>query len=314
MKRKIAVAFSAINDSRLERIKSIAPDFDVVVTNEDINDAEVIFGNVRPALLADAKKLKWMHTQTAGVNTYLAPGIVLPQELVMTNSSGAFNIGIAEHLLVMAMMLLRKMGAYRQNQNSHKWENLGAYRNIFGAEVCIVGLGDIGRRFAVLCKALGAKTTGVVRNPRKQPPDFTDAIFTADRLDEAISTADIVALCLPGTDETSNLFDAARLSKMKPGSIILNIGRGSAINGEALADALQSGRIAGAGLDVTHPEPLPESSPLWDMPNVIITPHISGRDSEGLTLDLVFEKFCRYLEEYVAGRPFDRVVDQKAGY
>jgi len=312
--RKINIVHWAMNEERMGRIIAAAPGFEVINEPDNFADCEIIFGNPPADALATAARLKWLHTGTAGVNAYCAPGVILPEGLVMTNSSGAFGISISEHLLTMAMYLMRKLGSYRANQNAHKWQNLGPVGTIYNAEVCVVGLGDIGGNFAMRCKALGARVTAVVRNPRKDLPPHCDAVFTADQIDQAIIKADIVALCLPGTADTAALFDAARLAKMKPASYILNIGRGNAIDTFALIDALQSGHIAGAGLDVTHPEPLPENSPLWDMENVIITPHISGRDDRGLTQDIIINKFCEYLDCYINDKPFPRTVNQTAGY
>ena len=135
-----------------------------------------------------------------------------------------------------------------------------------------------------------------------------------DKLDEAIAGADAVALCLPGTDETAHIIDKPRMMRMKPGVFILNIGRGSAIEQEALIELLENGHLGGAGLDVTTPEPLPINSKLWDMPNVILTPHVSGGASMEHTLDLIVSKFARYLRDYAAGQPFTRVVDKVLGY
>ena len=138
-------------------------------------------------------------------------------------------------------------------------------------------------------------------------------LFTTNHIDEAIKDADIVALALPGTGETTGILSRKRLSGMKEGAIIVNIGRGSAIDQDALIELLQNGHIGGAALDVTTPEPLPPNNPLWDIPNVLITPHIShgGRDNVS---GLIIDKFIRYLDDYVNGRPFQRVIDRNTGY
>ena len=164
------------------------------------------------------------------------------------------------------------------------------------------------------CRALGAYVRGVVRSARKEKPVSVDELFTIDRLDDAIADADVVALCLPGTKETQHLFTKEQMFKMKKGAFLLNVGRGTAIDQDALVEMLESGHLGGAGLDVTSPEPLPSNSKLWGMTNVILTPHVSGNDSLPYTVDMIVERFIRYLCDYLAGRPFDRVVDRDAGY
>jgi len=145
-------------------------------------------------------------------------------------------------------------------------------------------------------------------------PHGVDELFVGDELDKALDGADIIALCLPSTNETTQLFDAARLKRLKKGSMILNVGRGTAVDQDALIELLQSGYLGGAGLDVTTPEPLPADSPLWAMPNVIITPHISNGVSLDITLDFIFNKFTEYLQNYIDGKQFKRVVDRSVGY
>jgi len=212
------------------------------------------------------------------------------------------------------MMLLRKMDMYARNQPLAKWDNLGMSQTLYGKLVTVVGLGDIGGNYSERCKAMGARVRGVVRTARAEVPPCADELFTVDQLDAALAGADIVALCLPGTDDTKQMFTREQLTKIKTGAYLLNIGRGSAIDQDALIDLLKSGHLAGAGLDVTTPEPLPADSPLWTLPNVIITPHISGGASPEFTFDLIVDKFIEYLRDYAAGKPFKHVVNRQAGY
>ena len=317
--RKIGVVFADLNEARTEKIRATATaaGFEVVFDKPDslaLADCEVIFGNAAKEVIQAAKGLKWLHTQTAGVDLYLRPETGLPGDVLLTNSSGAFGVGIAEHLLTKALMLLRKMDEYGKLQAQSKWINLGRVKTLYNSTVTVVGIGDIGGAFAQRCKAMGAFVYGVSRSARKETPSWSDGMFTVDNIDEAIKNADIVALCMPGTPETTGLFDKNRLAAMKKGAILLNIGRGSAVDQDALINALKSGHLGGAGLDVTTPEPLPADSPLWLMPNVIITPHISGGDSLDLIQDLITDKFVRYLADYAAGRPFEYIVDPKVGY
>jgi len=315
--KKIGITFEAITDCQLEAIKNIASDYEVVKLRpraEEIIDCEIVFGYMVPELLPQAKNLKWFHASFAGVDSLINEKVNFPEDVILTNSSGTYGIGMSEYLLTTLLMLFRKNMGYAKLQFSNTWKSLGHVKAVYGSTVCVVGLGDIGENFAKRCKALGASVTGVARNKRSELPENVDKMYTIDELDEAIKDADVVALCLPGTAETIGLFDHSRMMKMKEGAIILNVGRGSAIDTSALIELLESGQIGGAGLDVTDPEPLPSTSKLWQMENVIITPHISGGQNLDLTNNLIAEKFTTYLKDYLEGRPFQRVVDKKNGY
>ncbi|MCL2864432.1 MAG: D-2-hydroxyacid dehydrogenase [Lachnospiraceae bacterium] len=315
--KKIAVTFTPISAEILEKIRWVAPGYQVIEMPMDdarLAECEIVFGQAHPKILAESKKLEWYHTQSAGVDYVLKSEYRFPEEAILTNSSGSYGVTISEYLLTITLMLLRKMNEYVLVQRECKWQRLGAEKSVYGSTITIVGLGDIGENYARRCKALGATVNGVVRRARANKPDCVDALYTVDALEKAIAAADVVALCLPGTEDTYHLFDKARLKQMKKGAILLNIGRGTAIDTKALIGVLQSGHLGGVGLDVTDPEPLPEDSPLWKMPNVMITPHVSGNNTLPLTNEMGVDKFVKYLEDYVAGRAFERIVDQKAGY
>ena len=315
--KKLAVTFELITEAGLEKIESVAPEYEVVQLDpkdESIPQCEIVFGWMSLEMIHQSTALKWLHTSFSGVDSLLKPESNFPKDVVLTNSAGTYGIAISEYLITTTLMLMRKNMAYAKLQFQNTWQPLGTMKAIYGSHICVVGLGDIGENYAQRCGALGAKVSGVVRQVRTTKPDAVDQLYTIDQLDEAIQDADVVALCLPSTSETIGLFDEARLNQMKPGAIILNVGRGTAIDTESLIAALESGHIGGAGLDVTEPEPLPADSPLWQMDNVVITPHISANQSEALTSQLIVDKFVRYLQDYVAGRRFERVVDKEAGY
>ena len=317
MNRKIAVNFTDLTEKRLARIIAAVPGFDILTADQfkaGISECEIIFGHVNEKQLRSAKNLKWLHVQSAGVEYYLRPEMGLAESVILTNSAGMHGIGIAEHMLTFTLMLMRRMHSYVSQQPKHKWEYLGSVQSIYQSLITVVGLGGIGSEYAARCRALGATVRGVVRTPREETPDCVDTLFTIDQLDEAIKDADVVALTLPSTAETIKLFDKERMLKMKKGAFILNIGRGTAIDQDALIELLESGHLGGAGLDVTEPEPLPADSKLWDLPNVVLTPHVSGGGSLDITSDLIVDRFVDYLRDYIAGRSFKQVVDRKAGY
>jgi phosphoglycerate dehydrogenase-like enzyme len=234
-----------------------------------------------------------------------------------TNAAGAYGTAISEHLITMALMLQRHMAGYIENAKKREWKYLGKVRSVHGSTVTIAGLGDIGSCLAEKMHAMGADIKVITRKERWGFPSYiSEACLSSNtaQTDRILSMADIIALCMPHTPETINFISAERIKKLKPGVIILNAGRGSAIDEEALADGLESGHIGGAGLDVTAVEPLPASSRLWGCPNIIITPHVSGGSSLDYTFELIFDKFIKYLGDYINGRPFAAAVDKTAGY
>ena len=277
-----------------------------------LEDIEVLMGYFPPDLLKDLPALKWLQTPAAGVERWC--GDIYPnRDVVLTNCSGAFGVAISEFMLTGLLMLMRNMPAYMANQRSHTWKGAGNCRSVFGSTVTVVGMGDIGRKFAARAKALGAKVRGVRRTPRGEAENFDEVYATAD-LKQAVSGADAVVMCLPGTPETASLVSREIIDSMDPKTIVVNCGRGATLDQDALTDALREGRIAGAVLDVFQVEPLPADSPLWDMDNVILTPHISGHDDDPINAAAIFDIFRENLTRYLAGEPLMHVVDRSRGY
>ena len=316
--KKIGITFTPMTDTRLNKIKSVAQGYELVIADdndEKLKECEIVFGPMSPKLVSQSQKLKWLHAQWAGVDHILKTDYGFPEHVILTNSSGSYGVTISEYLLTVSLMLLRKMNEYVILQQKCEWKWLDKEKSIYGSTICVLGLGDIGENYAWRCKALGAKSVkAVVRTHRTNKPDFIDELLTVDNLKEAICDADIVAICMPGTSETAGLISKDILRSMKQGVILLNIGRGIIIDTQALIDELNSGHIGAAGLDVTYPEPLPKDSPLWKMQNVMITPHVSGNNTLEVTNDLGVDKFVKYLADYIAGRPLERVVDKTLGY
>ena len=244
------------------------------VTAEQLARATVILGAPKPADLVHAVRLRWLQSQWAGVDEYLAPG-VLPERVAVSGSTGAYDQTVSEHMLTCLLALLRKIPQYRDCQRERQWKDLGEMRSIRGANVLVVGAGNIGAAFARLCKALGAHTVGLKRTVGA-PIDGFDELDTMDRLDDRLPEADVVALVVPHAPETVGLMDARRLKLMKPDAVLINAGRGSVIVDRDLCDVMGAGHLWGAALDVFVPEPLPADSPLWGVPNLLITPHVAG--------------------------------------
>lgn len=309
-----------VEQRHIDRLVAVAPEYEFRFVNkeeqpasqEDLLWADIILGEVRPRLLSACTKLRWMQTCSSGVDHFLKPGI-LPDGILLTNSSGAFGLAISEHLLAVTMSLQKKLELYRDAQHHQEWKSLGNISSIHGSTVLILGLGDIGSQFAMRCKALGATVIGLRRSIGDKP-DYVDELYTTAELDSLLPRSDVVALTLPETAETKGLFSRQRIELMKPGSLLLNVGRGSLVDTEAVCDALESGHLAGAGLDVTDPEPLPKNHRLWSIPTALITPHISGFYFLKGTFDRIIDIFADNLGRFYRGESLINKVDAAAGY
>lgn len=282
------------------------------VTQEDVDWAQVILGNVPAAMLHGSPALEWLQTNSAGVEPYIQPG-VLAGDTLLTNATGAYGLAIAEHMLGMLLELFKKLELYRDAQKSGAWQSQGAVKAVYGSTVLVLGMGDIGGKFAARCKALGAKVIGVRRSPRPCP-EYADEVHLLEDLDSLLPQADVVAITLPGTDATRGLMSRERLAKMKEGAVLLNVGRGFIVDTEALCDALERGHLSGAGVDVTDPEPLPPTHRLWNIPTAVVTPHISGFYHLRETHERIVGIFLENLRHFQAGEPLRNLVDFATGY
>ena len=271
------------------------------VTPEQIAQATIIFGWIRAKDLKEAVRLKWFQTMWAGTDEYEGEGI-LPPGVILTSSSGSNSQSVAEHMLASLLALCRRLPTYRDSQRQHLWKDEGKMKTISGGTVLVVGAGHLGSAFASRCRALGAKTVGLKRTVRG-PVEGFDQVYPMDQLDELLPQADVVALVLPHNPQTIGLMDGRRLSLMKEDAILISSGRGSVLDQDALARVMGEGKLWGAALDVTTPEPLPADSPLWDIPNLLLTPHVAG----GMRLEITRKNCIKMaqdnLRRYLAGEP-----------
>ncbi len=282
------------------------------LTPEDVKGQQVILGHIPPHLLSHADALQWLQLSSAGADRYFGPD-VLPEEVLLTNAVGAYGLAVSEHMTAFTFSLLRRFPQYARNQHDHIWKIMGSVKAVSESVIVVLGMGDIGSSYGRQMKALGATVIGV-RRTNKEKPDWADEQYTIDELDSVLPRADVVAMVIPGGDATRHVMDARRLTLMKEDAVLINVGRGTAVDTEALTEALRSGRIAGAALDVTDPEPLPADHPLWDMDNVLITPHASGNYLLKGTLDRVVGILTENFRRYVDGEPLKNVVDRRLGY
>lgn len=235
-----------------------------------LGTAEIIFGNPTTDELRRAKALKWVQMTWAGADRYYSGDF--PRNIRLTTASGAFGETIAEHALAMLLSLCRRLPAYIR---AGAWYDLGCEKQICGATAMIFGCGDLGSSIARRLKALGAATVGVCRNARHRREHF-DVLTTMECAEFFLPEADFVLCALPHSPQTAGYFNSIRIGLLKQNAIFINVGRGSLVDIDALAQALSEGRLFGVGLDVTDPEPLPQGHPLWMLPNAIITPHVAG--------------------------------------
>lgn len=256
-----------------------------------------------------APRLKWIHITGAGVE-HLAPMDWLPPGVSLVNSKGVHALKAGEFGIMALLMLNNALPAIISNQKKAVYNPLYS-TPIAGKTVVVIGVGNIGKAVATHARALGFHVIGVSRHGN--PVDGVDEIFTAAQLDTVLPRADFVFVVTPLTEETRNLLDRRRLALLKPGAGLVNIGRAAVVDYQALVEKLENGTLSGAILDVFDTEPLPADSPLWNVPNLIITPHISADDGNAyiaLTLKLFFENMRRYLK----GEPLNNQVRTDLGY
>lgn len=291
---------------RVEVVVALAPEAEA-----HLADSAMIAGF--PFAMPDfsqAPRLRWVHSFSAGVDRVLTP-YIREHDILLSNSSGIHATPIAEHII--GFMLLFTRGFYRtfKNQGEHVWKKDDTLGELRGASVLIVGMGAIGEETARLASAFGAHVSAVVRTVRERP-SFVEKIGAAADIEGMLPDADFVAITLPYTRDTHHFFNAEKFARMKSSSVIINIGRGGIIDQDALIEALTERKIFGAALDVTDPEPLPKESPLWDMENVIITPHHSGLSHE--YMNRAISLFCDNLKAFLDDFPLPNEVNKALGY
>lgn len=308
-------------EQHLKRIREAAPDADIMIikSRKDWTDAvarqcadfDIFLGILLDAWIDKLLNLKWAQLASAGVDRVLKSQEVMNREVVITNASGVHAIPISEYILSLMFAFARNLPQHMRSQSAGKWERQGETRELEGTTVGLIGVGKIGEKTAQKAKALNMKVLGVRRNPDRTSP-YVDKTVGPDGLHDVLAASDWVVVTAAGTEETNGLIGEPELAVMKQSAVIINIARGSLIQEDALVRALQEKRIAGTGLDVFETEPLPEDSPLWQMPNVIITPHVAG--GTPYYMDRLMDIFVENLKRYQAGESLINVVDKQLGY
>lgn len=318
---KILVINSELEQKHIDLIKDTAQKIkaDVCFVNnedeigDDFKDAEVIYGfGLKTA--AASKDLKWLCVHSAGVDYLLKPGVFANKDCIITNSAGAYGVSIAEHIIMVSLMMMRQMNVIYKSSINGIWADKLPQRSLKDCRITVLGTGDIGRNFAKRARAFDPKSIiGVNRSGRCNEGAF-DRIAKIDELDNVLKESELLVMCLPDTDETKGILPKERLALLPKGAYIVNVGRGSAIDEDALADRLESKDLSGAALDVFASEPLPENSRLWKIDNLIITPHVAGNLTLRYTLDRNVEMFVEDLVNYAKNRPLKHQIDKNRGY
>lgn len=317
MSKNILVLFD-FDEKQKAQLEAAAPGYTFIYENREtvakelVQEAYIIVGNPSAKKVAGAKNLALLCLSSAGANQYCEKGI-LPGQTILTNATGAFGLVIAEWLLGMTMNIFNQFPYYLRNQQKSLWKSGPLPKTIHESTVLIIGAGDIGNAFASRAKALGAYTIGIRRSDANKPA-FLDEVYLTDAIDTVLPKADVVVLCLPSTPQTYHTINAPRLALMKADAVLLNVGRGTAIDTEALCAHLKKGNLLGVGLDVTDPEPLPPTHPLWQFSNVFITPHISGGSAYSGPRDFIAEISAHNISAIIAGTPLRNVVDKETMY
>jgi phosphoglycerate dehydrogenase-like enzyme len=286
-----------------ETLRRLLPEADVAFT--PFIDRDVF---------ASATRLRWVQSPAVGVGSLMFPDL-LASEVVLTSARGIRARSIAEHVLGVTIALARRLPATLRAQTAHRWaqdELETQARTLQGQRMGIIGLGAIGLEVAKIAAPFGFRVSAIRRRAGEPVPDDVEEVWTPDRLPDLLAQSDVVVLAAPHTPETKRLIGRAQIDRMKPGALLVNVARGKLVDDEALIDALRDGRLGGAALDVFSQEPLEPSSPYWDLPNVIVTPHTSGAMQDYWTPLVAL--FADNLRRFEKGEPLRNVVDKVAGY
>jgi len=324
MERKLVIARPSISDEERDFIIRTTEEAGYIpvfldpqhASAADYMDAEIIYGegSVAKRAAAESDTLRWLCASFAGVDAFCRPGAFKHESTILTNSAGAYGVSLAEHAIMLALMMMRRMPVYEEGIRCRKWLSPIPQASIKDAVVTLLGTGDAGSSTARRLRGFEpARIIGVSRSGRCPDPAY-DEVFSTDSLTDVLGRTDLLIMSLPSTALTYHMLDDKMISVMKTGAYVVNVGRGNTIDTDALARALREHRLAGAALDVLETEPLPEDSPLWDTPNLILTPHVAGNLTLPHTRKRNTEMFCEDLLRYAAGQPLLHMVDRSAGY
>ncbi len=310
-----------LTPQQLEQVRLTAREHMIVYTQErdlalsEAKDTDIaLLGAFAREILETAANLKWAHIPWAGVDSLIE--VIRKTPATVTCGKGVFDAPMADHVFALLLTLTRQINTFLRYQIAGIWRREpinSSLTDLWGKTMGIVGLGNIGREVARRASAFGMRVLAVKRRPSAISEEPVDGLFLGyEGLRLMLPECDVVVITAALTPQTRFMIGRNELASMKKGAILINVARGSLVDEQALVEALTSGHLAGAGLDVFENEPLPPNSPLWHMPNVIITPHVGGLSER--TRQRVFERFLENLRRFLAGEPLIGVVDKEAGY
>lgn len=318
---KILVINNQLEQKQLELIKTAADEVNATVhfytSDADIPesdfDADIIYG-FAPSIVKTSRTLKWLCVPWAGVDSIMAPDYFANTDCLLTNSAGAYGVSIAEHMIAVSLVMMRRLNEFMEETRNGQWLKPRPQKSLKDCRITVLGTGDIGTTFAKRAAAFEpAAIVGVCRSGKSSEAVY-EKVLPVSQLDTILPKTDLLAMSLPATPETKGILSRERMALLPEGAYIVNVGRGSAIDEDALADNLENGHIAGAALDVFQTEPLPSDSRLWHTKNLLITPHVAGNMTLPYTRNKNVEMFIEDLHNFVEGRPLRYLVDRKLGY
>ena len=301
----------------LNKIQAVSEDLDIVVpqtveeTQSEIRDTEIVFGDFSPEMFAEARDLRWVQSIGSGIDGVLFDDFV-ESDVTLTSAKGTVGIHLADHVWALILALTRgihtalreKTWRARMSMRANSWELAGMTMGVFG-------LGGTGVEVARRAQGFGMRTLAL-DSEQVNKPSFVEEVWPLDRFYDLLEASDIVVICLPLTDETKGVFNAKAFSHMRDHALLINVTRGDIVDGPSLLEALENGVIGGAGLDTSPGEPLADDHPLWNMENVVITPHTAG--GSPVRVARIVDVFCDNLKRYLEGRPLTGVIDKHKGY
>lgn len=317
-KRKLIITHN-VHEQQIKAVHRLTPDWELIagrdpsIWESHLNDAEIIVGwkKEMAEMFDSTPKLRWLQSWSAGVNS-MPLDKMKSHGIKLTSANGVHAYPISETIFALMLGLTRKIHTYVRNQTTKSWNPSGLNLEIHGKTIGIIGVGAIGKETAKIAKAFGMTVLGI-RHSGKQE-EFVDKMFSSQQLNEVLPQCDYVVVTLPLTEDTYHLFGGKQFELMKESAFFINIGRGPIVDEHALIAALKVNQIAGAGLDVFEKEPLNEHNPLWEMENVIITPHTAGA-TEHYAKRVIEDIFIPNLKHYLEGKtPKINLVDYQKGY
>ncbi|MFC1757396.1 D-2-hydroxyacid dehydrogenase [Planctomycetota bacterium] len=314
----VVLCFPA-QDRHVEQISSAVRPANVIVSSqqtidEDILKADIFCGHAKEKELpwdqvVSQDRLRWIQSSAAGLDHCLKRAVI-ESEIPVTSASGLFADQVAEQTMALLFGLVRSMPAFARAQTAKEFIRLPT-DDLHGKTVGIVGFGGNGRRIAELLSLMKVRIVATDVYPVDKP-SYVDELWADDQLGKLLATSDVVIACVPLNQQTFGMFDGDRFAAMKPNAYFINVARGQVVVESALANALATGQLKAAGLDVTEIEPLPTSSPLWEMPNVLITPHVGAQSFD--RVDVTVDFFCDNVDRYQTGKPLLNKVDKRLGF